>query len=104
MDHLAIIQGHPTTISFLIQWKHFLGYPEYFYIFRNALQSALQNLNLFGLACVAGAERGGGGRKAQKRGKGKGAHNQLSSSPFPFSIFPYPLSFLKPATQASSVI
>ena len=81
MDHLAITQGHPTMVSFHIhvQWKHFLGYPEYFY----ALQSTLQNLNLFGLACVAGAERGGGGRKARKRGKGKGAAYQLSSIPLP---------------------
>ena len=106
MDHLAITQGHPTTVSFHIhvQWKHFLGYPEYFYIFRNALQWALQNLNLFGLACVAGAERGGGGRKARKRGKGKGAPYQLSSIPLPFFHSSYPLPFSKPATQASSVI
>ena len=104
MDHLAITQGPPTTVSFHIQWKHFLGYPEYFYIFRNALQSALQNLNLFGLACVAGAERGGGGRKAQQRGKGKGAPYQLSSIPLSFFHFSYPLPFSKPATQASSVI
>ena len=82
----------------------FQGYPEYFQIFRNALQSALQNLNLFSLACVAGEERGGVGRKARKRGKGKGAPYQLSSSPFLFSIPPYPLPFSTPATQASSVI
>ena len=54
------------------------------------VQSALQNLNLFGLACVAGAEREGGGRKARKRGKGKGAAYQLSSIPIPF--FHSPLS------------
>ena len=30
-------QGHPTTVSSKIRWKHFLGYPEYFYISRNAL-------------------------------------------------------------------
>ena len=51
----------------------------------NALQSALQNLNLFGLACVAGAERGGGGRKARKQGKGKGA--PYSSPPYSGVIF-----------------
>ena len=104
MDHLVITQGHPTTVSFRIQRKHFLGYPEYFYIFRNTLQSALQNLNLLGLACVAGAERGGGEGKARMRGKGKGAPYKLSSIPLPFSHFSYPLPFSKPATQASSVI
>ena len=83
MDHLAITQGHPTTVSFHIhvQWKHFLGYPEYFYIFRNALQSALQNLNLFSLACVAGgAERGGGGGFGQKGGSRSGAVERALAS------------------------
>ena len=80
MDHLAITQGHPTTVSFQIQWKHFLGYPEYFYIFRNALQSALQNLNLFSLACVAGSERGGGGGFGQKGGSKSGAVERALAS------------------------
>ena len=80
MDHLAITQGHPTTVSFQIQLKHFLGYPEYFYIFRNALQSALQNLNLFSLACVAGAERGGGGGFGQKGGSKSGAVERAIAS------------------------
>ena len=43
------------------------------------------------VACVAGAKRGGGGRKARKRGKG---------IPLPFSLSPYPLPLSTPATQA----
>ena len=31
------VQGHPATVSSLIHWKHFLGFPEYFQISRNAL-------------------------------------------------------------------
>ena len=30
------IPGHPTTGSSYVHWKHFLGYPEYFSISRNA--------------------------------------------------------------------
>ena len=33
---LNLIQGHPTTDSSYVHWKHFLGYPEYFQISRNA--------------------------------------------------------------------
>ena len=31
----SIQQGHATTVSFKIHWKHFKGYPEYFKISRN---------------------------------------------------------------------
>ena len=27
---IFFIQGHPTTVSFKVHWKVFLGYPEYF--------------------------------------------------------------------------
>ena len=51
------------------------------------------------IACVAGAKRGGGGRKERNRGKGR----ELPLSPQPPSLFPFlhglPLS--TPATQAS---
>ena len=39
--------GHPTTVSSKIPWKHFLGYPGYFYISRNAFSAVLEILHLF---------------------------------------------------------
>jgi len=52
---------------------------------------------------VAGAKRGGGGRKARKRGKGR-EPSPLSPTPLPFSVFPNPLTLLTPATQAKDSI
>ena len=42
------------------------------------------------VACVAGAKRGGGGRKARKRGKGR--EDPFPSLPYPPPFFPFSLS------------
>ena len=52
------------------------------------------------LACVAGAKRAGGGRKAQILSKYP--FSPLPPSFFPF--FPYPLPFSTPATQTVMLI
>ena len=44
---VEICQGHPTTVSSLIRWKHFWGFPEYFKISRDAFLAALKHLYLF---------------------------------------------------------
>ena len=44
---VEICQGHPTTVSSLIRWKHFWGFPEYFKISRDAFLAALKYLYLF---------------------------------------------------------
>ena len=77
------------TIQQLLRGTRRLFPSSYMYI-ENTFQAIRSTfisleLNLFGLACVAGAERRGGGeRKSRKRGKGKGAPYQLSSIPLPF--------------------
>ena len=57
---------------------------------------------LIHVACVAGAKRGGVGRKAGKR-EGS-VPCPLSPTPLPFSLPPHPLPLLTPATQAISLL
>ena len=58
---------------------------------------------LGGIACVAGAKRGGGG--GGRKEKGKGAPPLPNPPPlFPFLPIPYPLPLSTPATQAREVL
>ena len=51
------------------------------------------------VACVAGVKRGGGGGGGIEKGKRERSPLSLQS-PSPFSLPPYPLPLLTPATQA----